>query len=467
MALSSLAPTDFYNSMHEKIFRAMADTKSVVPEILLHSMNGNADEGMKALLEALIFDSATSPGIDHLVKILKDVSARRRLIEQNEISNAAYYNLEMPVVEITGRAEQFQKKILGEVSDKTFWYPAESRVLITRMLTTEPEPFNFVVPGLLPKGVCGFLYGEGGSYKSLAALWLGVQRAAGFVANSKWLDRFEITGPAGRSMFCSVEDQQVDIHHRVKAIVDRFAEMRSDVSRESIVDAVSENFHVFPRERWMQDGFEHIIDADGKPTVKTDLVSQYAKDQDIDLIVLDTLSRLSLVDENDNNGGARLVSALERIRDDTGAAVLVIAHSGKIGRQGKTDTHGQNAMRGASALMDNARFGLWFRSLPSKGGPAKLEILNAKTFRAMRAEPFEVTVDYPAFTLCEDVDTEDDLMDAVVADVRANPGTTQHGTRKRLKKKQTIISQAYRDAMEECLIICKGGRGKKGGYLIA
>jgi len=103
-------------------------------------MNGNADEGMKALLEALIFDSATSPGIDHLVKILKDVSARRRLIEQNEISNAAYYNLEMPVVEITGRPNS-SKENSREVSDKTFWYPAESRVLITGC-SHGTEPFN-------------------------------------------------------------------------------------------------------------------------------------------------------------------------------------------------------------------------------------------------------------------------------------------------------------------------------------
>jgi len=57
-----------------------------------------------------------------------------------------------------------------------------------------------------------------------------------------------------------------------EGIVDRFAKCARRF-QESIVDAVSETSW-FPRERWMQDGFEHIIDADGKPTVKTDLVSQ-------------------------------------------------------------------------------------------------------------------------------------------------------------------------------------------------
>jgi hypothetical protein len=155
-----------------------------------------------------------------------------------------------------------------------------------------------------------------------------------------------------------------------------------------------------------------------------------------------------------------VVSALERIRDNCGASNLMIDHSGKIARQGKTDVHGQNGLRGASSKMDNGRFGLWFRSLDSKGGPVKLEILNAKTFRTRRAEPFKVTVDYPAFTLCEDDDVEDDLTDVVVEDVRANLGTSQKKTRKRLKKDMNVVRQGFIDADEAGLIKYLGN--KKG-----
>lgn len=343
---------------------------------------------------------------------------------------------------------------------KVCWNAADSRALIFRMLTTEPEPFVFIVPCLLPQGVCGFFYGEGGTYKSLAALWLCIQLAVGHIANSKWLGRFEICGVI-RSMFCSVEDPDIDIHHRVRAVVTNFCEMRSDVSRDSINEAIAEHFHVFPRERWMLDGYEHIVDEDGNPTIKVDSIIQYAKENKIDLIILDTLSRLSLIEENDNNGGARLVSALERIRDATGATILVIAHSGKVDRTKKTDIHGQNGLRGASALMDNARFGLWFRSLNS----SKLEIRNSKTFRTRRVDPFDVIVNYPTFTLCESDDEvdEDALMTAVVEDVRANPGTTQRRTRERLKKNATKIKQAFKDADEEGLIVYKG---KGNGYFI-
>ena len=340
------------------------------------------------------------------------------------------------------------------------WDAAESQALIARMLLKEPEAFVFVVPELLSKGICGFLYGEGGSFKSLAALWLCIQLAAGEVVKSKWLDRFNICS-ARRAMFCSIEDPEADIHHRIKSVTERFYRMGGARVFPNIINAeIKKNFHLFPRERWMQDGCEHIVDAEGNPTLKVESIIQYARENSIDLIILDTLSRLSLVDENDNNGGARLVSALERIRDATGATVLVIAHANKVAGVSKTDVHGQNALRGASALMCNARFGLWFQSRESRCEIERLTIHNSKNSRTRRIEPFKVTVDYPGFTLCEEEDTEENLTGAIVADVRAHLGTTQAQTRKRLKRDMKIISQGFIDASESGLIKPLGN--KKG-----
>lgn len=463
--MSRLSSDCLWATQNRKIFICIAEMfkKGVPVDVLtladeLKKKEWLDDIGAEPYLSELLTVTATTENLSYHCGLLVEKAKLRRILGIiSQIKNCAQN--EEPVELIVQKIEALNKCLFNQNS---LWHPAESRVLITKLLSTEPAPFDFIIPALLPKGICGFIFGEGGAYKSLSALWLCIQRAAGFVANSKWLDRFDIYG-AGKSMFCSVEDQEIDIHHRIKAIVDRFSEMRQDVSKESIVDAISENFHVFPRERWMSDGCEHLIDADGNSSLKTGLISQYAKEQSVDLIILDTLSRLSLIDENDNTAGARLVSVLERIRDDTGATVLVIAHTGKTGRTAKTDTFGQNGMRGASALMDNARFGLWFRSLSSKNGPPKLEILNAKTFRTRRIEPFKVIVDYPAFTLfTEQEANDDDFMPIVIEDIKAHPGTTQRQTRGRLKKKTAIIKRAFQDALEEELIIYIGkGKGYK------
>ncbi|WP_442865500.1 helicase RepA family protein [Acidocella sp. MX-AZ03] len=76
---------------------------------------------------------------------------------------------------------------------------------------------------------------------------------------------------------------------------------------------------------------------------------------DARLIVLDTLSRIHSLDENSNGDMARLVATLEYVAASTGASVLYLHHVSKgSAREGQTDQ--QQAARGASALIDNARW---------------------------------------------------------------------------------------------------------------
>ncbi len=73
------------------------------------------------------------------------------------------------------------------------------------------------------------------------------------------------------------------------------------------------------------------------------------------LIVLDTLSRIHSLDENSNGDMARLVAMLEEIATITKASVLYLHHVSKgSARDGQADQ--QQAARGASALIDNARW---------------------------------------------------------------------------------------------------------------
>src|SRR5258707_11198709 len=72
-----------------------------------------------------------------------------------------------------------------------------------------------------------------------------------------------------------------------------------------------------------------------------------------DIVAMDTLSRFSGASENDNVAGAVFISACEAIAKRTGAAVVVLAHTGKqVAREGIVD---QYVSRGASSFSDNAR----------------------------------------------------------------------------------------------------------------
>ena len=71
------------------------------------------------------------------------------------------------------------------------------------------------------------------------------------------------------------------------------------------------------------------------------------------LVIVDPLSRFSHAeDENDNAAATKVIEGLETLAKASGAAVLACHHSGKGEK-----TNG-DAFRGASALLDGARFGM-------------------------------------------------------------------------------------------------------------
>lgn len=327
---------------------------------------------------------------------------------------------------------------------------------------TPPKPFEFIIPDLLAKGLVGFIYGSGGTYKSLAGLWLVLQRAScKILPGQKWLDRFPVT--PGKSIFFSAEDVLDDLHHRAYAILNSLIENDLSKSIEDLKPEISSNFRLIPREQWIADRELFLIDSEGIPTKKLESIIGFTNAFWANLIIIETASRIAPIDENDNSMGARLVGCLEEIRDKTGASVLVIDHSSKSTRGAKSDLLGQNSLRGASSKLDNARWGLLFETRKSEGGKDVLQISNAKSFRCRRADPFEVTVEYPRFSLVK-ADEKKDLgvFDRLIEFIRENPGCRSCEIEEGIKGKTTVLRQAVKDAQEEGAVkVIKEGTSKR------
>ncbi|MGM9403640.1 AAA family ATPase [Aliiroseovarius sp. KMU-71] len=74
----------------------------------------------------------------------------------------------------------------------------------------------------------------------------------------------------------------------------------------------------------------------------------------VDVLVLDPLSAVHSLPENDNTAMNALVGALRYIADKTGAAIILVHHTSKAAGQDMAAS-GAGAARGASALVDGAR----------------------------------------------------------------------------------------------------------------
>jgi len=216
----------------------------------------------------------------------------------------------------------------------------------------EPPPLDFIWSGFL-SGTVGALVAPGATGKSYWAL-----EAAMCIASSvPGGDVLQLNpSKTGRVIYLAGEDPEPVFLRRIYAIGKHLSPAaRAAIAKNLVLESIMGKGLNIMDERHMQ----RILDF-----------CQGAR-----LIVLDTLSRVHHLDENSNGEMAQLVSRLEQIAYLTGASVLYLHHVNKnSARDGQTGQ--QQAARGASALIDNARWCGFVERMTEE----KAELLSDRTF---------------------------------------------------------------------------------------
>lgn len=206
------------------------------------------------------------------------------------------------------------------------------RIDLLAAFSTEPPPQDFIWPGFLA-GTVGALVAPGSTGKSMLALQL-----AAAVASTD--PKANTTGLAipnhGPVLYVNLEDPPSEIQRRLHAL----GQLWSTDTRES----VAAGLHMTARQGIPSDVMQ--------PKFFGALLKACEGQR---LIIIDTLSRAHGLDENDNGAMSRLVARLETIVRQTGAAVLYLHHTSKAAALAGQGGMAQ-AARGASALIDNARW---------------------------------------------------------------------------------------------------------------
>lgn len=203
---------------------------------------------------------------------------------------------------------------------------------ILEAFSNKPVDQDFVWPGFLA-GTVGALVAPGATGKSFWAL----QAALAVACSVPGGDLLDLQpSKSGKVFYIAGEDPE-------PALAQRLYAMGSYLSEESR-QAISDNL---------------IIESvTGK---KLNLVSEEARNtltekcKGCRLIIIDTLSRVHQLDENSNSDMSQLITSLEYIAKNTGAAVLFLHHVNKSSIRESAGDY-QHAARGASALIDNARW---------------------------------------------------------------------------------------------------------------
>ena len=195
---------------------------------------------------------------------------------------------------------------------------------------TDPPPrIDYVLPNMVA-GTVGALVSPGGAGKSMLILQLAVQIAGG----PDLLGVGELA--TGAVVYLPAEDPPVAIHHRLHALGAHLTAAQRQVVADGLL-------------------IEPLI---GKcPNIMTrdwfDALKRAAEGRR--LMILDTLRRFHIEEENASGPMAQVIGRLEVIAADTGCAVVFLHHANKgAAMMGAGDQ--QQASRGSSVLVDNIRW---------------------------------------------------------------------------------------------------------------
>lgn len=217
----------------------------------------------------------------------------------------------------------------------------------SRFLAVPPKPRIWLLKDYLPAGVVGSVIAPGGTGKSQLVLQLTASVAAGLPFCDTWE-----TGAPGEVLALLAEDDEDEIHRRLSLIARRLTEAHK---KQDVRAAIERNLYVrsvvAENNLLTSSGLHREMHDTG---YAARIVATVRGLKNLKLIVLDPASRFRGGDENSAEDVTRFIEALERIRKETGATVIVIHHANKASMQGGEQT--QAASRGSSAFSDGIRW---------------------------------------------------------------------------------------------------------------
>lgn len=217
-------------------------------------------------------------------------------------------------VEISPEKSTFDTDLQVPPTTKIGEKPAKKRVSLIPWAELRDEPVRWLVEGLIPAASFAAIFGKPGSYKSFAALYLGAMIATGREAFGRATTQGPVIYIAGEG--------GAGLKRRRDALM-RQHDLPADAPVYFIRAQLNLATTLEDRDALMAE-----IRAIGvKPS----------------LVVIDTFARMTAgIEENSAKDVGAAIAIMSSIEQETGAAVLIVHHSGKAQDAG---------MRGSSALL--------------------------------------------------------------------------------------------------------------------
>ena len=208
-----------------------------------------------------------------------------------------------------------------------------------RLALIEPLPKAFIIPSLAPAGEVTLFTGPGSAGKSLFAQQLATGCAGG--VTTLGLDMGQ--APA---IYLTCEDDEGQLHFRQAAICKALGVPMADLAGKLFVASL----------RGALDNALMTTGPDGNCilTPAYERLASLIWRTGAKLVALDNVAHLYTGNENDRGEVTRFVNALNRLAGETGAAILLLAHTNKKGDDFSGSTAWVNAVRSQFTIEHDA-----------------------------------------------------------------------------------------------------------------
>jgi len=251
------------------------------------------------------------------------------------------------------------------------------------LLATLPLPRKWVIVDFLPRNIVAALIAAGGSGKSYLAMNLAISVASGGILFNKFMPSKE-----GKVVFISGEDDIAELQRRLH--------WSTSSLPKHVVERIGKNINFVD----LADTFEAFTEKDRTGEVHmtssvTNLINSIKESvgSEVDLIIVDPVSRFRGGEENLAIDTTRFVQALQIFARQLNATVLCLHH---VNKGAKSNGTGQNNARGSSALVDGVRLVMELNQLSEDevkklygDTQVKLNILKLHCVKTNYTKPFD------------------------------------------------------------------------------
>jgi len=253
-------------------------------------------------------------------------------------------NTQVPEIVINHYVKELRLDIEEGVQQQDNPFSSKYFLNINRFLTKEAPDQNYLVDKFLVEQTTFVLVAQGGTGKSYFMLQLAMCLAAGD-------NFFDMSIPLNKKVLCVFgEDDPDEIWRRFRAVykglTDECRELNEELLEQNLL-LISDNGNSL-----------RLLNNDGKgtPSVNTEYLTQTILEEDIDVVLLDPLRKLTTGDENDNFLQHLFFDNVDKIKQRTGVTIGLVHHVSK-GAQAAAKANAAAVIppRGAAAFVDDPR----------------------------------------------------------------------------------------------------------------